>query len=327
MAIAFDACTNSGVISGTSATFSHTTSGSNRTLIVAVRTLTSNDSVTAITYNGVSMTLVNSGKNQTSSNQNMYTYVYCLVNPASGSNTVSITQNVSRNIIAHAVSYTGTKQTSQPDGASYDSALGVTSITRTDGPSTVDNCWMLLYGVVDSVSGSVTISSGTGDVQRSDTGNVHGFYDSNGVAGSSSVQYTYTLNASGTCRMFVNVIYIAPSLELSRTPSDSILNGASRVATVAKGVTMLRMLSESILNGASRVATIAYIKGLQYTRTLSDSIMNAASRFATFVLGGTYSIWTSQSQHSATFTAQSQNNASFTTQTKNNANWISQNKS
>lgn len=46
----------------------------------------------------------------------------------------------------------------------------------------------------------------------------------------------------------------------ARTLTDSILNGASRVATVARGMQFFRSRSDSIMNAASRLATVSWYK-------------------------------------------------------------------
>jgi hypothetical protein len=68
---------------------------------------------------------------------------------------------------------------------------------------------------------------------------------------------------------------------LARTVSDSIMNASSRFATISKMQGYFRTMSDSIMNGASRLTTISRLG--TFARTMSDSIMNGASRFATVV--------------------------------------------
>jgi hypothetical protein len=69
------------------------------------------------------------------------------------------------------------------------------------------------------------------------------------------------------------------AMAFTRTMTDSIMNGASRTATVARVASFFRTQSDSILNGASRTATVSRVIGR--VRTLTDSIMNGAGRSAT----------------------------------------------
>jgi hypothetical protein len=100
----------------------------------------------------------------------------------------------------------------------------------------------------------------------------------NGGSGQTMVAntaYTKTLSDSilnGASRT-ASIARIAGFL---RAPSDAILNGASRTATVSRLAGFSRSVSDSILNGASRLALLG--KGV--ARTMSDSIMNGVSRFA-----------------------------------------------
>jgi hypothetical protein len=79
------------------------------------------------------------------------------------------------------------------------------------------------------------------------------------------------MNAAGTPRLAT----IARLAAFARKPSDSIMNGAARLATLTKG--LARSISDSIMNPKGRLATLA--KG--FGKSLSDSIMNGSGRSAT----------------------------------------------
>ena len=107
MAIALDVGTSGGNNGGgTSHTYSHTCTGSNLILFVGVSTNSSSDLITGVTYNSVAMTLVDKQAG-TSTN---YSYLFYLINPATGANNVVVSASSSTTIYSGAVSYTGAKQ-------------------------------------------------------------------------------------------------------------------------------------------------------------------------------------------------------------------------
>lgn len=148
-AIQLDATSyNSGT--STSVTWGHTCTGTDRILFVGFAT---GGSPTSVTYNGTSMTLV------ASNTTGQDTYLYMLVNPDTGSNTIAVNLSGSSWVYAAAASYTGVEQSNQPDGIddSYGAGATLTStVTTTD-----DNCWGVLVNRSAS-SGIATANSGCG---------------------------------------------------------------------------------------------------------------------------------------------------------------------
>lgn len=140
MAIAFDAKTAATTNVLTSLTYSHTCTGSDRILFV---TATGNQGPTATmsaTYNGVSMTAI--GPSIDSIGTGVPTYVWYLVNPASGANNVVVTSSVI-GISTSAISYTGVAQTS-PIDVSNTTAYNTTSTSYSKSvTTTTNNCWLL----------------------------------------------------------------------------------------------------------------------------------------------------------------------------------------
>lgn len=134
MAIAFD---NSTQNTASAVSYSHTTSGSNRILIVKV-TGTST-TVTGVTYSGVSMTQASVSTNI--ADGNVLVYLFYLKNPASGSNTVSISGPAT--CTSAAFSFTGALQTGGVDTATpyYNSVDESGDIALTINVTTA-NSWM-----------------------------------------------------------------------------------------------------------------------------------------------------------------------------------------
>lgn len=143
MAIAYDSSSSlnsSAWSSGSSFTWSHTCSGSNRFLIVGVFAVSSggSDIVSGVTYGGTSMTRINtevSGVDRV--------YLYGLIAPKTGSNDIVVSLSTSSSFVASGgVSYTGVKQVSQPEAnATNSSGPSVSSLSLTVTTSS-DNAWL-----------------------------------------------------------------------------------------------------------------------------------------------------------------------------------------
>lgn len=144
MAIAFDAATRFLPSTGTTATFAHTVTGSN-TLLVVFSNIQANNTLTA-TYNGVSMTQVFKQFSGTGSD---YMYCFVLINPTTGTNNVVLTSGAGAGTnwsAQMALSYTGCKQTSQPDSSnSIQNGLGTGNQTVST-TVVAANCWTV-YGL------------------------------------------------------------------------------------------------------------------------------------------------------------------------------------
>lgn len=113
-AIAFD---NVLITNSSSASYSYTTSGSNRFLALYV--LTGASTNCSATYNGVAMTLQQNQQWQAQSN---WTQMLSLMAPASGANTLAIGSCTP--LVSTAVSYTGVSQSGQPEVSNKTSSTG-----------------------------------------------------------------------------------------------------------------------------------------------------------------------------------------------------------
>jgi len=185
MALAYDNSTDMGSpVSASSYTFSHTINGvSNLILLVGVQVESGSDSVTGITYNGVSMTRA---KLQVSVNSDETLYLYYLIAPATGANNVVI--SLSSSILAKAVaaSYTGAKQSGQPDSSSGATNASANTLTLTT-TVVAANCWLVGYG---GFAAGGTISAGAGTTLRASNG-PKGWFDSNASVGVGSQSLIY----------------------------------------------------------------------------------------------------------------------------------------
>lgn len=205
--IAYDNATVNLAIANTSNSFSHTCTGSNLVLLVGVF-CTVGDICTSVTYNGVAMTQIDKIARGTEE-----VYMYGLVAPATGANTVTATFSAPVISRVHAASYTGVSQTNFPDAHSTGTDATPASVTASI-TTVASNCWTVLMA-----RGDDTLVASTGSTERpSAAGSTSALFDSNGPlsSGSNSMSYTDALGANDSWVM----VAIAPFVS---TPSVSTI--------------------------------------------------------------------------------------------------------
>lgn len=205
MAIAFDATSLSTAQTTSPITWNHTCTGSDLILWVGFGLGgTSSDNVTGITYNGTSMTL--GTKVQTPLDS--WIYLYYLIAPSSGTNTVSVSVSSAVDTKCGASSFTGANQTGQPDATTTNTGSSVTTLA-TNITTIADNSWVV--GV--SGASNLTLSAGTGVTSRSGQvvqGVVWLLGDSNS-AKTPAGSYSMTFNDSSSVRMATAMASFSPS--------------------------------------------------------------------------------------------------------------------
>lgn len=188
MAIAYDATSNGS--GGSSYSFSHTCTGSNRILIVTTSTGASSGTST-VTYNGVSLT-------QQASRNGGYHQIWVLIAPATGTNTIQIT-TAGANGQAVATSYTGVAQTGNPEATNGANSGSAVTTINSSVTTLTDNAWVIASCSYDSFPNSQ--NAGTGSTQRAvrsaslSGGQSIGLYD-NGSAKTPAGSVSMTVNAS-----------------------------------------------------------------------------------------------------------------------------------
>lgn len=193
MAIAFDNYAATGAVTDNTSniTYSYNAgSGANRFLVVVVSTSLTSDTVSGVTYNGVAMTNV-AGMQRTSVAGDYNVYTFCLIGPATGSNTVTVTWTTPRSSAYSSgfnATYTGVSQTGQPTGgttASGTATTGSVSVTTTD-----DNSWL----IGEAQNNANFITAGANTTQRS-AASSSGYFDTNSAqtpAGSKTMNVAFT---------------------------------------------------------------------------------------------------------------------------------------
>jgi len=185
MAIAFDAQSTTSQ-TGTTTTDAHTCTGSNLILFAGVQGGTT-DIVTGVTYSGVAMTQI--AKVQLPSADNRWLYLYYLVNPATGANNIVATSSGSQTVRVCGASYTGVKQTGQPDASTTATQTAGATTWSMSVTSVADNCWSLAF----MRQGDGTVGAGSATTMRTVGSNFSAMFDSNAVihpAGSSTLNFT-----------------------------------------------------------------------------------------------------------------------------------------
>lgn len=188
MAIALDTSTAVSVTgSGTSLTYAHTASGTNRILFVPCASINGSHTITGVTYNGVAMTEIGHAATQ----GNFFTYLWCLIAPDTGTNNVVITAGGTNKIAGGAVSYTGALQSGQPDSFNTGTAVGTSLTVSTT--VVASGSWMVGIGN----TGNGTIAAGTGMTARQTRNGDASFDsfifgDSNGTVSTGSQSMNFT---------------------------------------------------------------------------------------------------------------------------------------
>lgn len=160
MAIAYDTATTSTGSSVNSLSFSHTCTGSDLLLLVAVTMRRINSAtVDDVTYNGVSMTLVT-----TATSGSRYAELWRLAGPATGSNTVAVSLSTTeQEVSAGVMSFTGVDQTTPVGTAATATGSGTTpsvAVSSTTGELVVDAL---------AIENAGTLSVGAGQTSRYNT--------------------------------------------------------------------------------------------------------------------------------------------------------------
>lgn len=285
-----------------SLTFSHTTSGLNRALVVDVA---SYDSCTSVTYNGVGMT------KQTEATYGAGTVrisQWYLVAPATGANNVVVTCSDAHDIAANATSYNGVHQTTPINTSNTGGTDGGTSYT-VSVTTTVANT--MLCEALCNING---LTMGTLNGGQTTLGTYWSAGSGRGVSGSYKVATSSGSNSMG------------------RTG----LNGGG---TEPAAVIALTSASEAfvILDTTTMVETTSTIIGKSFTIldtfTLTDIFTSIRSRFFTildsFTLSDSLSFlrrWPRQTKNTATLSNQSKNSSTVSVQSKNSSTLINQTK-
>lgn len=287
MAIAYDAYSGVSATTGTSLTFSHTCTGSDRILFVMGHDQSGASSlVTGVTYNGVAMTQIGSGVRVPG---DRYLTMWYLIAPATGANNVVVSASGSTGLRFSAISYTGAKQSGQPDANTTNTGSSVSSITTTV-TTVANNCWMLMFSKDSDGTGTYTTSTGGQMRLASDAGG-HAVVDSNAAltpAGSKSqtISRSGSVNIGAIGASFAPVAGTAYSQTLAETLTDTDTKAAATTRTLTETVTdtdtlprsTSRTLTESVTDTDSLVSLKIVPLNCTENQTQSDSLVRDTTK-------------------------------------------------
>ncbi len=228
MAIALDATSSAAAITTISTTFSHTSTGSDLIMIFALSAAVNNSNqiVSTITYNGVGATKID--LQDDSGTNNRITELWYLIAPATGTHDVVVTYaNEPSDFFSVGVTtYTGAKQTAQPDasGKNTSGASNVTSMAKSI-TTIADNCW-IVGAASNLANGTLTVGDSGTTLRQSIYQRTVGGYelfqlDSNG-AKTPAGSYSTGINWVGNAQANIVVASIAPSVASGPTNLKSL---------------------------------------------------------------------------------------------------------
>lgn len=203
MAIAFDNSALKQQNAATSASWTHTVTGSNTVGIMGVTFAAGTDVSGTPTWNGVNMTLLLSlsvgGATFDKS------YLYYIVNPGTGTITVNNTGGANY-IYCGSLSYTGVDQTTPVDASGTGTATG-TSITKSL-TTTIDNDWLVSFFV--GATGGLFLTAGTNTALRVNSGGSWNVLGDSNAAETPAGSFSQACNASGSETLGALVMSIVP---------------------------------------------------------------------------------------------------------------------
>lgn len=286
MSIALDSYTNGTIATSSGESWSHTCSGSNRILWVLTYDGGGAGTVTGVTYNGVSMTLLDSVDDGGIINSLWY-----LLAPATGEHTVQVvTTGGSCANGGCSSSYTGALQSAPTNHTNNYHANPTSGLTTTLSVSL--NSWTILGGIVNNPP----IVAGTGSTKRSrdSTSNSIALFDSNGMLPAGN--YGMTIDDTGTSWIETTMAEFAPYLNQFTMPIET--GSYSLDYPVSNLICFNRIMA---------MTTGAYNLAFQTFLTVRN-------------------LWLNMTKNSSTFSNQSKNSASWTNESKNTSTFTNQDK-
>lgn len=211
-AIAYDN-SNKGIADpGSSLTFSLTTSGSDRLLLLTGGLQDNTRSWTSMTYAGNATTQI--GSNFVYSANSAPAQLRYQIAPALGANNAVFTPSGSITLRGIAVNYTGCKQSGQPDATAQGSGSSSQNVNVV-----LPNCWLVSATIgfnndFDTAGPAFISPAGVLTTLRQYYDDGIGFADSNGTVGTGNQAYSWTNLKSNNGRIGAS---IAPSLTVANT--------------------------------------------------------------------------------------------------------------
>lgn len=283
MALALDASSgHRTTTTANSLTWAHTNTGSNRILVVGAFTDSGADDITGVTYNAVTMTQV--GKRQGPTGQ--WTYLYYLIAPATGANNIVASFTGTADLAGFGISFTGAKQTGQPDASvtnSGASSPGTTTLTTVADNSRAVVIFRAGAGWTASTNSTLVPNTNSGGQQASD---------------------------------YIGAFYT----NFDKTPAGSLNMQATTAGTNWGGVMMSIAPGPNVYTLTASLGTFT-LTGIVTTFHLGKSMIAGVGTFLLTGMPAAFSTtapagWTNLTKHNASFTNKVKNSSIWTNETK-----------
>lgn len=292
MAIAFDTVTSS-----TASSFSHTVSGSERILFVAIRS--SANTVSAVSYAGNAMTQLATvavpGDGQI--------YIYYRIAPTLGANTVAITGGAG--LTVRAVSYTGAKQSGVPDASATNSSSATISISQSI-TTVANNTWSIAFMRNDADQSD---DNSGGIATRRGTASSIAYFDSNSPkTPAGSITGNFKTTGGGTANWGLIVASFAPSsttYTLAMGVGTYLISGQS--ITINKFLRMTMATGSYVITGQTALLKRTYLLAMSVGSYLITG----------FSANLSFRGWSNVIKNLSTATNTSKNSSSWTNRSKN----------
>lgn len=260
MAVAYDAASSLVEGSGTTHTWAHTCTGSNRVLIVQISHASiALVTVTGVTYNGVAMTSAGSPVNNAGNNRGLSTFY--LIGPDTGTNNIVVSTNVSSGVNCGAISLTGGNAVNNYTTGTGGGSPSI-NVTSAVGNMVVDH-------VTCQPANGGALTAGAGQTARYDIDS----HRSGGSteAGAATTTMSWTIDSSASVIAAVNVVAGAQAqtypVSAAEDLSNAIIERLSRVWTAP------RSNSDTVgLQSEGTTRTVAYQRAQNETFTITEAV-------------------------------------------------------
>lgn len=279
-AIAFGNAATGTEVNTSSDSYSLTTSGSDRIAVFGGYIRGTSNFATGLTYNSASATEIGSQSNPGGTYDDK-PYMFYKIAPTTGSNTVATTYTTGGYHVGCGASYSGAKQSGQPDNNGANSG-STTSLTTSITP-VADNCWTVLIAVNSNGQ-----TASTGATLRSGSGANAILCDSNGAI-HPAASYSMTTTQSASQPEIHKIASIAPlaSTTYNQTVTATTVLTSLMTKGLSKSVVATTAISGVVRKGLSKtiIATTAVTANIlkQMSKTLIATTVVTASMVATKV--------------------------------------------
>ena len=244
LSLAVDA-TTSGTTLTTNFSLSHTTSGTDRLMLVGVSMHFDNGSVTALTYNGVSLSFVGARADALARSR---VEIWAMVAPPTGTHSLAVTFASGRAGVVGAMTFTGVNQAT-PYGA-FSSAQGNSATASLTGVASAAG--EFVFGVVNHHQGTALTPTGTGQNEYWDRVAENANGGGTLQAGAASVNLSWSL--SGSEKWAVGALAIkpantAPMLDASKSPVLAALDEDAAAPVGAVGTLVSNLVDFALPAG------------------------------------------------------------------------------